>query len=51
MAVFIMSLDELIEIIDYSLKNGYTVNWDGDTSEDGFTFAEVLQLIREMFPR
>ena len=33
-------LDELIEIIDYSLKNGYTVNWDGDTSEDGFTFAE-----------
>ena len=33
-------LNELIEIIDYSLKNGYTVNWDGDTSEHGFTFAE-----------
>jgi aminopeptidase C len=33
-------LDELIEIIDYSLKNGYTVNWDGDTSEPGFTFSD-----------
>ena len=33
-------LDDLMEIIDYSLKSGYTVNWDGDTSERGFTFAE-----------
>lgn len=30
-------LDELIEIMDYSLKNGYTVNWDGDVSEKGFS--------------
>ena len=32
-------LDELIEIMDYSLQNGYTVNWDGDTSEEGFSFS------------
>ncbi|MGB8492136.1 MAG: C1 family peptidase [Bacteroidales bacterium] len=32
-------LDELIEIMDYSLNNGYTVNWDGDVSERGFSHA------------
>ena len=30
-------LDELIEIMDYSFSNGYTVNWDGDVSETGFS--------------
>jgi len=30
-------LDELIEIMDYSFNNGYTVNWDGDVSEGGFS--------------
>jgi bleomycin hydrolase len=30
-------LDELIQIIDYSFNNGYTVNWDGDVSESGFS--------------
>ncbi len=30
-------VSEMIEIMDYALSNGYTVNWDGDTSEDSFT--------------
>ena len=30
-------INEIIEIMDYALSNGYTVNWDGDTSEDTFT--------------
>lgn len=30
-------IDELIEIMDYSFDNGYTVNWDGDVSEKGFS--------------
>lgn len=30
-------VDELIEIMDYSLNNGYTVDWDGDVSERGFS--------------
>ena len=30
-------VNEIIEIMDYALTNGYTVNWDGDTSEDSFT--------------
>jgi aminopeptidase C len=33
-------LDELIEIIDYSLNIGYTVNWDGDVSESGFSHSK-----------
>lgn len=30
-------LDELIDIMDYSFSQGYTVNWDGDVSESGFS--------------
>lgn len=38
---------ELVEIIDYALKNGYTVNWDGDTSEDGFSNRKGVALFPE----
>lgn len=31
-----VSISEIIEIMDYALNNGYTVNWDGDTSEESF---------------
>ncbi len=49
-------LDELIEIMNYSLQNGYTVNWDGDTSEEGFSFsagvaANPLSLFNERASR
>lgn len=30
-------LDELIQIMDYSFNNGFTVDWDGDVSESGFS--------------
>ena len=30
-------LDELMRIIDNALKNGYTLAWGADVSEDGFT--------------
>ncbi|MEN8249410.1 MAG: C1 family peptidase [Bacteroidota bacterium] len=30
-------INELIEIMDYALDKGYTVNWDGDVSEKGFS--------------
>lgn len=30
-------LDELIQVMDYSLNNGYTIAWDGDVSEAGFS--------------
>ncbi|MBW6500180.1 MAG: aminopeptidase [Bacteroidales bacterium] len=37
-------LDELIEIMDYSFNNGYTVNWDGDVSERGFSHANGVAI-------
>lgn len=38
-------LDELIEIIDYSFNNGYTVNWDGDVSESGFSHSNGYAIL------
>ncbi len=32
-----LPIDELVEVINFSLDNGYTVCWDGDTSEKTFT--------------
>jgi hypothetical protein len=41
-------LDELISVIDYSLNNGYTVAWDGDVSEKGFSHAKGVAIIPEV---
>ena len=30
-------LDEMIEVMDYAINNGYSVCWDGDVSEKGFS--------------
>lgn len=30
-------IDEMMEILDYSLENGYTIAWGSDVSEPGFT--------------
>jgi len=38
--VYNVPLDEMIEIIDNSLANGYTVAWASDVSEKGFKFAQ-----------
>jgi len=40
-------LDELIQIMDNSLNNGYTVNWDGDVSEKGFTHKNGVAVFPE----
>jgi aminopeptidase C len=41
-------LDELIAIMDYSLNNGYTVAWDGDVSEKGFSHSKGVAIIPEV---
>jgi bleomycin hydrolase len=41
-------LDELIAIMDFSLNNGYTVAWDGDVSERGFSHAKGVAIIPEL---
>ena len=42
-----VTLDELLEIMDYSLNNGFTVNWDGDVSEKGFTHSKGVAVFPE----
>ncbi len=32
-----LPIDELMEVFDYAIKNGYTIAWGSDVSEDGFT--------------
>ncbi len=41
-------LDDLISIMDYSLNNGYTVAWDGDVSEKGFSHSKGVAIIPEL---
>ena len=41
-------LDELITIMDFSLNNGYTVAWDGDVSERGFSHSKGVAIIPEV---
>ncbi len=37
-------IDEIVEIMDYALEKGYTVNWDGDVSEKGFSHANGVAI-------
>ncbi len=38
-------IDELLEIIDYSINNGYSVAWDGDVSEKGFSSKNGIAIM------
>jgi len=41
-------LDELIETMNYSLEKGYTVCWDGDVSEKGFSHTNGVAINPEV---
>ena len=41
-------LDELMEAMDYALEHGYTVAWDGDVSEKGFSHANGVAINPEV---
>ena len=45
---FNLPLDEMIETIDHALENGYTVCWDGDVSDKGFSHRNGIAIIPEM---
>lgn len=36
--IYNIPLDEMEQVMDIALKNGYTICWDGDVSEKGFSF-------------
>ncbi|MDH6342224.1 aminopeptidase C [Parabacteroides sp. PFB2-12] len=42
--IYNVPLDELIEIMNYSLKQGYTIGWDGDVSEKGFSHVNGVAI-------
>lgn len=41
-------LDELIEVMNNALNTGYTVDWDGDVSESGFSHANGVAVNPDM---
>lgn len=43
-----LPLDEMIETVDYALNNGFTVCWDGDVSEKGFSFKNGVAINPEV---
>lgn len=40
-------LDELQEVVDHALKEGYTISWDGDVSEVGFSQKNGLAILTD----
>ncbi|WP_103070264.1 C1 family peptidase [Aquimarina sediminis] len=40
-----VKLDELQQIVDYALKEGFTIAWDGDVSEIGFSQKNGLAIL------
>ena len=41
-------LDEMIEVMDYAIDNGYTICWDGDVSEKGFSHKNGVAINPEL---
>jgi len=42
-----LPFDEIIEVMDYALDNGYSVCWDGDVGERGFSQKNKVAIIPE----
>ncbi|MDR2652531.1 MAG: C1 family peptidase [Prevotellaceae bacterium] len=40
-----LPLDEFMNVIDNALENGYTVMWDGDVSEKGFSHKNCIAIV------
>ena len=40
-----LPLDELMQVIDHALANGYSVAWDGDVSEKGFSHRNGVAIV------
>jgi bleomycin hydrolase len=42
-----LPIDELMEVMNYALKNNYSVCWDGDVSGPGFEHRKALAILPE----
>jgi bleomycin hydrolase len=45
--VYNVRINEMTDIIDHAIKNGYTVGWAGDVSEKGFSWKNGVAFIPE----
>lgn len=42
-----LPIDELMEVMNYALENNYTIAWDGDVSDKGFSYRNGVAIIPE----
>ncbi len=40
-----LPMDELVEVINAAIKNGYSVCWDGDVSDKGFSHSNGVAIV------
>lgn len=43
-----LPLEELIEVMNHAIENGYTLCWDGDVSDKGFSHARGVAILPEI---
>lgn len=43
--VYNVPLEDMMDVIDYALQNGYTLAWAADVSEKGFSFRDGLAIV------
>jgi len=43
--VYNVPLNDMMEIIDYAINNGYTVAWGSDVSEKGFKWSKGIAVV------
>jgi bleomycin hydrolase len=43
--VYNVSIDEMVQVLDNSLKNNYSVAWASDVSEKGFSFKQGVAVV------
>ncbi len=43
--IYNVQLDEMMEVIDNSIENGYTVAWGADVSEKGFSWKKGVAIV------
>lgn len=43
--IYNVPLDEMMEVIDYAIENGYTVAWGSDVSEKGFSWKDGVAVV------
>lgn len=48
--VWNIKMEELTEVIDHALKNGYSVAWAADVSEKGFSWKNGVAIVPDSLP-